>query len=182
MTEMISLNFNGAPVNLEIAPKKNTDHIKNMVPVAAFRIESVDIITKKILEYKLENIYVSCSSASIDLGVNVGLVYMCCNSQNNVQTCRSKVNQGLYRFEYTSLKPTIYVTGLKTSKSAAAAASSTGSVVTLPSKVRGRPKSSVQHRLREFTIEELAIEVERRVLAAQSSPIKETDIDESEED
>ena len=100
------------------------------------------------------NVYVSCNAAATDLNINVGLIHMCCNGKNNVKTCKSKTDSKIYRFEYTDDEPTFHIEPVVHSQE--------------PAKKRGRPKSSVAHKLAGFTYEELYNEVARRYQEQQA--------------
>lgn len=51
-------------------------------------------------------IYSSMYSCQNDVGVNVGIIKMCCDNINHVKSGISKINNHSYRFEYTTEEPT----------------------------------------------------------------------------
>jgi hypothetical protein len=114
-----------------------------VIPVKAINME----------DGSTHNVYPSCNAASSDLNINVGLIHMCCNGKNNVKACKSKNNSKIYRFEYTDNEPTFIVVPVQ---------------VEGPAKKRGRPKSSIAHKLAVFTYEELYNELARRYQEQQA--------------
>ena len=86
-------------VNLEFQEHRKNAH-RNYDFVADNWKKKKEICATNV-ETNIQTFYSSLYKCSKDLGINAGVISMCCRGVNGVKTGKSKSNGGVYKFEYT---------------------------------------------------------------------------------
>lgn len=102
------------PDNNSISNLQLLTHQENLKKSAKNRDYSFSKTTlqniKRVKAIKIDDgtfeIYKSLYSCMTDIGVNAGLIKMCCEKSNRVKSGTSRINNNRYTFEYTDQEPT----------------------------------------------------------------------------